>query len=204
MHWPVNVNKMNKGGKVITQILVVMVAVVFVSALILTLIKTDVIKLSEQEPQPVLNAEFIPFAKAGSLVIKEFKFCSFVDENYNCIGETDGFIPGEVHFVFIVETTPVNGEIILLENYQIKGPNGDILLQAESKDNFYFDFKSKKNTESITVKDFFTMFETNEIGEYTLDLFVENQLVGKKATLSRKFYIEPEMYAKPHTEEDER
>jgi len=193
---------MNKDGKIVTQILVIMIIVVFVSALILTLVKTGVVELSEDEPQPILNTNFIPFAKEGSLVIKDFKFCSFVDENYNCIEEIDAFVPGDVHFVFIAETTPINGEIMLLENYQIKGPDGEILLEAETKDSYYFEGKSKKQKESIFIKDFFTVFETNEVGEYTLDLFVENQLVSKKTTLSKNFYVEPEMYGKPHGEDE--
>ena len=74
---------MNKRGKVITEILVMMIVIMLTSAIILFLVQSGLITVkAEGEQAPVLNTEFIPLGREGYLAVKDFKFCIYVDENY--------------------------------------------------------------------------------------------------------------------------
>ena len=88
-----------------------------------------------------------------------------------------------------------------MENYQVKSSEGTVLLSAETKDSFYFKGTSKKDSEIVYVKDYFTVFEGAETDDYTLDIVIENPLLGKETTLTKKFSVEPEFYVKPEAEE---
>ncbi len=173
------------------EILALLILVVFTSATILVLITTGVISVKADAPQQsVLNAEFIPSGRAGSLAIKEFDFCTFIDNFYNCLTPTNQFAMGqEVHFLFVVETSTYQGQVIIVENYRIKDPSGNTILDVNQKDNFNFDLSSKETKELITVKDFFTINPGSLTGEYTLDLVLENPLLNKQTTLSQTFLI---------------
>lgn len=184
-------NKKNKKGKIATGILLMLIVVVVTSVVIFLLVQQGVIKVKEMEGASALNMEFIPFIREGYLVVKEFKFCSFVDEDYNCVGEKNVFSLGEdVYFRFVIESSIVNGEAMLVENYGVKGPEGMVLLEVDAKNNYYFDLSSKKNRELITFSDYFTAGYDLIPGSYTLDLLIENPLLNKKTTLSKKFILE--------------
>ena len=79
---------------------------------------------------------------------------------------------------------------MLVENYQIKGPNGELLLGVDEKNNFNFDLISNEKKELITFKDFFVVGSDLSEGEYTLELIVNNPLLNKKTTLVKKFQME--------------
>ena len=93
----------------------------------------------------------------------------------------------EVHFKFVVESSTYNGEIMLTENYKLIDPDEKILLEVDESENFHFQKKSKETKELITFKDFLIIGEDLPTGEYTLNLVVENPLINKKTTLTKRF-----------------
>ncbi len=179
----------NKKAKIAMEVLIMMVVVVVTSAIILFLVQSGVIAVkAENEQVSVLNTEFIPMGREGYLAVKDFKFCGFIDANYNCISETDEFSLGsEVHFLFVVESSTYNGDIMLVENYRIKGPNDNLLLDVDEKNNFNYDVTSNERKESVTFKDFFVVGSELPEGKYILELLVENPLLVKKTTLVKTF-----------------
>ena len=181
----------NKKGKLATEILVMLVVVVITSAVILLLVQSGILEVkAENEQVSVLNADFIPVTREGYLAIKDFRFCNFVDLNYNCVGEVNSFaLNSEIHFLFTVESSTYNGDIMIVENYRIKGPSGEMLLEVDASNNFNFDLSSNKETEEITFKDFFIVNQGLPEGEYTLELLIENPLLTKKTTLVKKFSV---------------
>ena len=136
---------MNKRGKIAVEVLIVLVVMIFTSALILVLVKTGVIAVrSDVTTQPVLNAEFLPGERIGNLVITNFEFCGSIDEDFNCLDPKQKFSPGnEIHFGFVVRSTVYNGEIALVENYKLISSSGDVVLEADQNSNFNVDMKSK-------------------------------------------------------------
>jgi hypothetical protein len=180
----------HKGG-IATEVLVMMVLVVLTSGIILLLVNTGVVTVkADANYEPILNTEFIPSGRGGSLVIKEFKFCSGVDESYNCIDPKVVFDVGqEVHFRFVVQSSTYDGNVILVENYRVRGPNGDILLDVDSKNDFNFDVKSKDVVERIHFKDFIYSEDGDQKGDYTLELLMVNPLLNKEVTLVEKFAL---------------
>lgn len=179
-------NKMDSKGKIATQILIMLVVVVLTSAAVFSLVQAGVIEVRQVEGASVLNTEFIPFMREGTLVIKEFKFCGLVDEDYKCLEEKELFEAGEnIHFRFIVESSAVDGEMMLVENYQLKGPEGNILLGVDEEYNTYVETESER----IYFKDYIIGEAEDQKGEYTLELLVENPLLNKKVTLTKKFRI---------------
>lgn len=188
---------MNKKASV-TELLVMLILVVLTSAVILYLVHSGIISVkADAEQTPLLNAEFIPVGREGYLALTDFQFCDFVDSGFNCINPTNTFHLGSsIHFLFHIESSTYNGEIMIIENYRIKSPSGKLLLDAEEKNNFHFDTTSKEKKEIATFKDYFTVTEGNELGTYTLDLILENPLLNKKTTLTKTFTIEstPEIF----------
>ncbi len=190
---------MNKKGKVAMEILMMMITIVVTSAIIFLLIQSGLISVrAENSDVSVLNAEFIPMGREGYLTIQDFNFCDFVDPGYNCIGESDSFPLGsQVHFLFVIESSTYNGDVMLVENYRIKGPNGELLLEVDEKNNFHYEISSDETKEQVTFKDFFVVGEELPEGEYTLELFIENPLLNKKTTLIKEFkmfYFEEDFF----------
>lgn len=182
---------MNKKGNLIPELLISMILVVVTSAVIFFLVQQGIIQVkAENSQEQILNAEFLPYGKEGSVVVKDFKLCSFVDTNYNCLAEKENFDFGEeVHLVFLAESSTYNGQIMLLENYRIKSPSGTVLIDVDQKKSFNFELSSAKDKELVAFKDYFIINPGQESGEYTLELVVENPLLEKKATLSKFFMI---------------
>ncbi len=180
---------MNKKGGLAIGILIVLIAIVATSALILFLVKFGLINVKEDvSPEPVLNTEFLPLGRSGYLAIKDFQFCNSVNQDYACLIPKSGFLPGEeVHFLFVIESSTYNGEIMLLENYRIKDPAGQVILDVDQKDNFQFDIKSGEKQELIALKDYFLTSVDAPVGEYTLELIVKNPLLDKQIILVKSF-----------------
>ncbi len=183
--------KREKKGSVAVEILALMILVALTSAAVLWLVNAGIVSVRAEHAQvPLLNTEFIPLARAGTLVIKEFQFCAFVDEGYNCQEEKSTFTLGEeIHFRFVVETNTVNGGVMLVENYRLQGPAGTLLLEVDTKDNFHFDAASSRRTETVYFKDSLFTEEGDLTGKHTLELFVENPLLDKKVTLVEEFVV---------------
>lgn len=182
---------MNNQAKIALEILIVLIIVVLVSGTTLALVNLGILKPKKGvEEAGVLNTEFIPYMRKGFLAVKEFKFCEGVREDYECIGESQSFgKPGLVFFRFIVESTTVNGEVMLVENYRIKDEEGKVLLEVDEKDNFYFEMKSGEEVQEIYFKDYLVIEEEDKTGKYVLELLMENPLLNKKVTLRKEFEI---------------
>lgn len=183
---------MNTKATSVTELIVLLIVVVVTSAAILLLVKFDVLTLkSDSSQEPVLNAEFIPYAREGSLVVKEFSFCRSVDDTYNCLGGGAVFTFDQpVYYRFGVESSTFNGDIKVIKNYRIRGPSGDVLLDAGNDQQYQFDVSSNNNKETVLFKDYFVIPTGLPSGEYTLELIVENPLLTKSTTMSQKFFIE--------------
>ena len=171
--------------------MVVLIVIVVTSAIILLLVKSGVLAVQDgQETIKVINQDFLPFGSEGNIIVKDFKFCDFVDTDYNCLGESNEFFLGsEIHFLFVVESSTLNGQVILSENYRIKDPFGNLILAIDESENFNVDFTSRKEKETITFKDYFFVSEDLSEGEYTLELVIGNSLFSKEATLVEKFNL---------------
>lgn len=171
-------------------ILIVMIIIVVTSAVILFLVKSGTIEVREVVMEPVLNAEFFPTGSKGYLVIEKFDFCNFVDDNFECWLLKDEFERTEnVYVRFVVESTVYNGDVILLRNYQIKDPHGEIILELDQKNVYNFEMRSNEAVEPVVFADYFVMDNDAELGKYTLDVVVENPLLDKKVTWSKKFWL---------------
>ena len=185
---------MNTKASVITETLVFLIVITLTSAIILFLIQSGIIAVkADNNDISVLNTEFIPFAQEGTLVLKDFQFCSFVDEKFKCVGEKEDFNLGEeVHFRFVVESSTVNGKVTLVENYRVKGPQGNIILEANHEDNDNIEEKSSSEKKIIPFKEFLISEKGDEAGTYTVDLIIESPLINKKVTVVKKFTLHHE------------
>jgi len=184
-------NNMHTRGRIEIELFIVLITMVVTSAVILLLVKAGTIEVKEEVvTEPVLNAEFLPVGKEGFLAVKDFAFCSFVDEDLNCLGRQEAFGKTEnVYIRLVVESSVTDGQVLLLRNHRITNPLGEVVLQAEQKDAYALELQSSKNTESIIVADFFVLGTEAVPGEYTLDLILENPLLNKKVTLTKKFMV---------------
>ncbi len=182
---------MHTRGRIEIELFIVLITMVVTSAVILLLVKAGTIEVKEEVvTEPVLNAEFLPVGKEGFLAVKDFAFCSFVDEDLNCLGRQEAFGKTEnVYIRLVVESSVTDGQVLLLRNHRITNPLGEVVLQAEQKDAYALELQSSKNTESIIVADFFVLGTEAVPGEYTLDLILENPLLNKKVTLTKKFMV---------------
>ncbi|MBI2665020.1 hypothetical protein HYX12_00170 [Candidatus Woesearchaeota archaeon] len=184
---------MDKKAAGIVEILVLMIFVVVISGVILLLIQTGVITVKadgDYDSQEILNAEFLPLGREGYLAIKSFKFCESVSADYRCLGEKSSFNFGEpIYFLFQVETSTYEGKIIIAENYLLKDPLGKVILDVEAKNDFNFELNSRKEREIVAFKDYFTVYQGAPSGSYTLELVLENPLLGKKVVVTEEVRI---------------
>ena len=182
---------MEKRGKIALSILIVLIVIVLTSAVMLFLIKYDVLSVQEKSgSEDVLNAGFLPLGKEGYLAVSDFAFCSFVNSQFECIGEVDEFsMNSEVYFRFVVESTTYGGNIVLVESYRVLDPNGAVLLSADSRGDYYFDALSSDEVEEVHFGDYFIIGDDTIAGEHTLELVLENKLVDKKVVLNKKFNV---------------
>ncbi|MBU0456764.1 MAG: hypothetical protein ABH824_04945 [Nanoarchaeota archaeon] len=181
----------NKKAKIATEILLMMVLVVITSAVVLILVQYGIITVkADVSTEPVLNTEFIPLGRSGYLAIKEFQFCNFVDENFNCFSEQNEFLRIEdVYVRFVVESSVYNGEVMLVRNYRVKDPLGNVILELDQRNNYDFEMKSSKKAEPIVFADYFILGGNAPLGEYTMEIIVENTLLDKKVVLTKKFDV---------------
>ncbi|MDP3989577.1 MAG: hypothetical protein Q8Q01_00025 [archaeon] len=182
--------KQKKGGLVI-QVLVLMVLVVISSSVLLFLINKGVITVKESgQTEPILQANFLPIARTGTVAVKEFAFCSDVNEDFECIGQRSLFQKGDkVHFKFVVETNPYGGDVIIFQNYRLINPNGVIILEAEDMNNYQYDARSDKTLEEIVFKDYIITEENDIPGTYRFELLVSNPLLEKDITVTEEFTL---------------
>ena len=182
---------MNQKGKVAIELLIMLVTIVLTSAIIFMLVQAEVIKVKPGNADVnVLNTEFIPVGREGFLAIRDFTFCDFISEDYQCISPGENFALGSaVYFRFVVESSTYNGDVKLIKNYRVKDPIGNLLLDVDEKNNFHFDIKSDESKELITFKDYFFIGEELPEGIYTLELVITNPLLDKKTTVVKTFEV---------------
>jgi hypothetical protein len=182
---------MNNKANAMLETMMLLVAVVVTSGVVLLLVNTGILEVRAQEVQPdVLNTEFIPLGRDGYLVLKEFKFCQYVDSSFACVNEGNFFVRGsDIYVLFLMESSPYNGEVMLVRNYQIRGPDGSVVLSLDEKNNYNFEQFSDKDKQSVAFADYFGTDGTDKVGEYTLDMVIENPLLNKKLTVNKKFML---------------
>ena len=182
---------MHKRGRIEVEFFIVLITIVVTSAVILLLVKFGTIEVREEAvAEPVLNAEFLPTGKEGFLAMKDFAFCSYVDADLNCVGKQEDFSKGEdVYVWFVVESSVIDRRVMLLRNYEMRDPAGELVLQAEQKNAYNFELSSQGKTEEVVFGEFFLLGDEAIAGEYTLDIIVENLLLEKKITITRKFML---------------
>src|SRR3989344_1402087 len=183
--------KVDKKGRIEVELFIVLITIVVTSAVMLLLVKSGTIEVKDDViTEPVLNAEFLPAGREGFLAVKDFAFCGYVDEDLNCIGRQEEFGKTEnVYVWFVVESTVTDGQVMLLRNYKMSNPLGEVVLQAEQKNGYNFELSSSRNKENVVFGEFFVLGEDAIIGEYTLDIILEDLLLEKKITLTKKFMV---------------
>ncbi|MEW5896950.1 MAG: hypothetical protein AB1668_04615 [Nanoarchaeota archaeon] len=186
------INKDHK-AKLAIGILILMVIVVMTSFVILLLVQSGIFVVkADVSTEPMLNAEFLPMGRGGNIALKEFAFCNFVDDKFNCLNVQSEFNKEEnIYLRFVVESTVNNGEIMVVHNYRVKSPSGKTILEAEQKDDFTFEMKSSKKAEPIVFSEYFNLGGAAELelGEYSLELIVKNPLLDKEVTLTKEFKV---------------
>ena len=180
-----------KQAKLAMEVLALMILVVVTSGIIFMLISMGVVEVkSGLDEVNILNTEFLPFERGGNLVVKEFRFCGLVDENLQCFNEQQDFQPGDdVYVHFLVESSNLDGYVMLMRNYRLTDPDGIIILDIETKNDYNFEMKSGTSKELIAFADYFTTDLNYKLGEYKLDLVLGNPLLDKKVTLSKTFFL---------------
>ncbi len=182
---------MNTKANLALELLVLLVVVVITSAGVFGLVRAGVLTVKQTTGASVLNADFIPFTREGYLAIQEFEFCSLVTDQFECVEPRTSFgKEDQIHFRFLLESTPFNGEIMVIENYKVIGPSGETVLDVDEKNNFHVDLRSGKETEQVYFKDYFTLGYNPEPGRYSVSLVLENPLLNKKTTLTKTVMVE--------------
>lgn len=183
----------NKKGAIAIEALVVLVTIVITSGLIFSLVSLGVVEVDESSAvaqSDMLNTEFLGMGRSGQLVVDNFRFCTSNSALSGCQIESYYFYPGEeIHFYFEVLTSTYGGEIVVVENYELIDPNGDVLLAVEAENDYYYQMESSKSTETVYFKDYFTLGSRDYSGEYTLNLYLSNPLLGKSTTLTKTFEV---------------
>jgi len=185
---------MNRKATIAKEALIILITVVITSAAVFGLVKFGLLDVDEAQASntgaSMLNTEFMPFGRGGDVVIQNFRFCDIYSSVDGCNIAADNFAPGdEVHFFFEVITTPYYGDIILVENYRLTGPDGSVLLEVEEENNYYYETSSDKDEEIIYYSDYFILSNNDGPGTYTLDLVIRNTLLEKEVVYSKTFDV---------------
>lgn len=184
-------SSVNKKAGAAIQILIMLILIVITSGIVLLLVQSGFISVkADANQEPVLNTEFIPMGREGYLVLKDFKFCGFVDDKFNCINEKKEFSRGEnVYVMFVVESSTFNGEVMLTGSYKIKNEGGELVLELEDKKKHNVELGSNEEIEQFVLTNSFIFNEGDPLGEYTVNVVVENPLLVKKVTGSKKVML---------------
>jgi hypothetical protein len=180
--------KLTKKGSV-TEIMIMLVLIVITSAVILLLVNYGVLDVKADSNEQVLNTEFLPMEENKIFTINDLKLCQFIDPNNVCINPTTEFDKGTALFVaFNLESSPYNNQIEVLRNYRIIGPGDKVVLDIIEENN------EIKTIESNVVKEMFfgNYFMINDdfvSGDYTLEIYVKNDLINKQLVRRKSFVI---------------
>ena len=72
-----------------------------------------------------------------------------MDEQYGCLIHRHFGFGEAIRFTFVVESSPYNGLIKLVENYRVTAPSGKTVLEAEDTSNFNYELKATNLQKSI-------------------------------------------------------
>lgn len=175
----------------VKELLLVLVTMVFTSAVVFTIISLSVVEVeASSDTTSMLNTEFLPFGRGGELVINNFRFCDYESNLNGCWQENEYFYPNEeVHFFFEVISSTYYGDILLVENYQLLGPSGEVILSVEAKNNYYYEIESNREKETVYFIDYFILGSDAVPGTYTVNLIINNQLLEKQVVLTETFQV---------------
>ncbi len=179
----------NKNGELAKEALLMLVTVVLTSALVFSLLHFGILKVDGSAThQDILNTEFLPFDRGGELAVKNFRFCNEVSSELGCMSVQESFILGEeVHFFFEVMSTVYNGDLLLVENYELVAPDGRVILAIDEKNDFYFETTSSSSREIVYFDDYFVLGASEDPGIYTLNVVIKNPIIDKQIVLSEQF-----------------
>ena len=183
---------MNQHGSIMMELFIFLIVILLTSATVLFLVQSGILQVrAVGDEAPILNMEFIPVGREGILAMKEFQFCGQVNEQYQCLDPKETFMIGEeVHFRFVVESSTSSGEVMLVENYRLKGPDGKVLLDVDTKNNYNYNLLSKEKIQDIYFKDYIISEAGDPLGVYTAEFVIEHPLLNKKVTLRKQFTLE--------------
>ena len=182
-----------KKGGVAVESLLLLVTVVFTSAIIFYLIQSGIVAVEGSSggsaaSEQFLNVEFLPIEQGGTLAISDFSFCYRDDMNFEKLGcnfdRTLFFVGDEIHFSYEVISSSYLGEIFLTENYRVLGPNDEVILDVAAVNDIEYEAKAQ-----VTFRDYFVLGKDERPGEYTLELIITNKLISKEAVLRKKITV---------------
>lgn len=181
----------NSKGSVWLQVIVIVGVAALTTAIMLLLIHFDVLSPQAQEQQVnVLNAEFIPLERTGDLQIRQVDLCNYVDTKFNCYNKTELFQRDDnIYLRFLVESSVYQGEIMIARNYRVINPEGNIILDLEQQNSYTFRQESPKESQAVAFADYFTLGNNPQIGQYQIEIIVENPLLNKKVTIIKRFDV---------------
>jgi hypothetical protein len=180
----------SKKGSIAKEAFIMLITIVFTSALVFGLVKAGVVEVSENEQKSLLNTEFIPYERAGTVLIHSFRFCDSLGSITGCKNAKNTFSIGEeVHFFFEVASSTYNGDVQLVENYRILGPVGQVLLEVDHTKDYYFSISSQNDVETVYLRDYFVLENGDPVGTYEIQLLIKNPLLGKEVTLRESIEV---------------
>lgn len=180
---------MNKKALTSSEGIVVAIIIMLVVTTMFLLSYLGVIPTRKYEPVEVLQADFIPYQREGKLVITDLKLCEALDVQKNCINEKTIFTtPTTISVRVVVETSPTNGKVFLLENYVVRRADGTVVLTADS--DLPFEMDSQQLNQQVLFTDFFTVTESMPTGRYTFELIVKDQLMNREVTAVKELKVE--------------
>ena len=179
---------LNKKGVSSVEFLVVSIIILISALSIFLLTSLGIIPVKDYEQVDVLNLEFLPYVNDGTLAIHDLQLCESIDFDKSCIIERNTFYVGEtVSLRFVAETSALDGQVFLLENYRLRGPDGVVLLTGENE--FPFESETSDDEQFVLFTDFFVLRDDFFTGEYTLEVVLKNPYLSKEITVLRRFDV---------------
>ena len=180
--------KLTKKGTV-TEIMIMLVLIVITSAVILLLVNYGVLNVKAESNEPILMTEFLPLEEISVFTITDIVFCQFIDPNNKCINPREEFTVGQPLFIaFTLQSSPKNNQIEVLRNYRIIDPNGETMLDL-IEDNTFRESITSNAVKEMFFGNYFIISEDFMLGEYTLELYVRNDLIGKQVVRRKSFVV---------------
>ena len=176
----------------ITEVLLFLITVMVTSGVVLLLVQQGILSVrADVLDEPLLNTEFIPFERGGELHITKILFCDAIDEQFTCEHETNLFKPGQnVYVLFVAQSSTSNHDIMLVRNYRLLNPGGSLLVESDEKNTYHIDITSDRDEEQVVFSNYFGLPQDAVVGEYTLDVIVENPLLQKKVMVRTTFRVD--------------